>query len=173
MSVNRVFELIRKGEMILFCGAGMSIYAGYPSGAALVKLIYDSMTAEEKENVHPYLFLPELSEEYINLKLGKRNALLKILKDVFLMTPTNDHIHQIVTRIPQIKTIITTNYDCLFENVYGEDCNVVKSSTDIAYLQKSKTEIIKIHGDLSLPDSILISKTDYTKFFDSQTQNVM
>ncbi len=115
MSTNRVFELIRKGEVVLFCGAGMSVYAGYPSGKELAKMIYADMTDAERDSVDQNLVLPDLVEEYINLRLGKRNALLELCKRTFLKDPTSCHVHEIVGRIPQLKSIITTNYDCLLE----------------------------------------------------------
>jgi len=173
MSVQRVIELIRKGEVVLFCGAGMSLYAGYPSGSQLAQKIYASMTDEEKECLNENLALPDLAEEYVNLKLGKRNALLSICKEAFLKPPTANHLHLQISRIAQIKTVITTNYDELFENAYGENCSVVKASTDIPYLSKDKVQVLKIHGDLSMPNSVLICKSDYTKFFDSQQQELL
>ena len=32
MNKESLFELIRKEEVVLFVGAGLSIYAGFPSG---------------------------------------------------------------------------------------------------------------------------------------------
>lgn len=173
MSTQRVIELIRKGEVVLFCGAGMSLYAGYPSGRQLAQRIYESMTDPEKGCIDANLALPELAEEYVNLKLGKRNALISMCKEAFLKAPIADHLHRKVSRVAQIGTIITTNYDELFEHAFGENCSVVKVSADIPYLLKDKVQILKIHGDLSIPDSVLICKSDYTRFFDSQKQELL
>lgn len=37
MEKERIFELIRKEEVLLFAGAGLSRYAGYPSGKELAE----------------------------------------------------------------------------------------------------------------------------------------
>lgn len=170
---ERIHELIRKGEVVLFCGAGMSIEAGYPSGNALAKTIYDALTDDEREQISQQLTLPDLSEAYIDLKLGKRHALIQILKKEFSKEPTSLRLHQMLLHTPQIKTIITTNYDTLFERAYGDQAVVIKSNADVSYIPADKIQIIKIHGDLSVPDSVLISKSDYTRFFDSQKQELL
>lgn len=171
--LERVFELIRKEELILFCGAGTSMYAGYPSGKQLADTIYSKMTKDEIDQISTNLPLPDLTEEFINMRMGSRNALITILKDVFEKPPSTFHLHQILSCIPQIKTIITTNYDKLFELAYNNECSIIRNSIDLTYRNTVITEILKIHGDLSNPNSILISKSDYTKFFDTQKEELL
>jgi len=170
---DSIFELIRKGEVVIFCGAGTSISAGYPSGAQLAKAIHSNFSDEEKKLIADNLTLAELSEQYVNLKLGKRNALNRILKDIFEKTPGIEGIHHQLVQIPQIKTIITTNYDDLFERAYGNSANVIRSSEDVAYLDSKKVEIFKIHGDFTKIDNILITRSDYTRFFDSSNEELI
>jgi len=81
--LERVFELIKKEELILFCGAGMSIYAGYPSGKQLADKIYSKMTKDEIDQISTNLPLPDLTEEFVNMRMGSRKALITILKEVF------------------------------------------------------------------------------------------
>jgi hypothetical protein len=170
---DRIFDLIRRGEVIIFCGAGTSIAAGYPSGYQLAKTIYATLSDEEKQSIPDNLDLSDLAEQYVNLKLGKRNALNKILKDIFEKPSTGGSIHHQLAKIPQIKTIITTNYDDLFERAYGSSACVVRSSEDVAYLDGKKAEIFKIHGDFIKIDKILITRGDYTRFFDSQKEELI
>lgn len=170
---DRIYELIRKGEVVLFCGAGMSIEAGYPSGWALAQTIFNSLTEAERSQINGELTLPDLSEAYIDLKLGKRNSLVQILKQEFSKEPKSLTLHESLMHAPQIKTIITTNYDTLFEKAYGEHAVVIRQNEDVPYMPTDKVQIIKIHGDLSLPDSVLISKSDYTRYFDTQKQELV
>ncbi|MEB0280530.1 MULTISPECIES: SIR2 family protein [unclassified Mucilaginibacter] len=172
MALERLFELIRKEDVVLFCGAGMSIYAGYPSGYQLSQLIYEQLTAAESTEIGKGLTLPELTEELVNLRMS-RNSLTTILKDIYAKAPKDQSLHHKLAGIPHIKTILTTNYDRLFELAFDEDHSLIRSSADLPYIKKDKPEIFKIHGDLSLPDSILITKTDYTRFFDSQKEDVL
>jgi NAD-dependent SIR2 family protein deacetylase len=158
--------------VVLFCGAGMSMYAGYPSGYQLSQLIYDQLTAAEADEIGKGLTLPDLTEELVNLRMS-RNSLIALLKGIYAKAPADQSLHLKLAGIAHVKTIITTNYDQLFELAFGEDCSLIRSSVDLPYLKKGKPEVFKIHGDLSAPDSILITKTDYTRFFDSQKEDVL
>ena len=115
MSKERIFELIRKEETILFVGAGMSLYAGYPSGAGLAKIMYDNLTNDLQKDIEFTANLPKLAEDIYYLKGGNKNYLIENLKKEFQKEPTSSETHQLLSKIPQIKTIITTNYDTLFE----------------------------------------------------------
>src|SRR5690554_4158156 len=82
MAQQRLFELIRAEDVVLFVGAGFSLYAGYPSGAKLAKMVFDQLSSTEKKEI-PYTGnLPELCEDIYNLK-GNKNFLIRCLKDIF------------------------------------------------------------------------------------------
>lgn len=61
MANDRLFELIRKEEIILFIGAGMSLYAGYPSGAQLVKKLYKGLSPNHKQQIELNIRVPSAS----------------------------------------------------------------------------------------------------------------
>lgn len=44
MSKERIFELVRNEELLLFVGAGMSLYAGYPNGAKLAEILHETFS---------------------------------------------------------------------------------------------------------------------------------
>ena len=90
---SRLFELIRREEVVLFVGAGFSIDAGYPSGDSLRKIIYDDLNDSEKEEINEHLQLSELTEEFVQIR-GSRNSLIRILKDVYGIVPTEISKHQ-------------------------------------------------------------------------------
>ena len=115
MSKERIFELIRKEEAALFVGAGMSLYAGYPSGAKLAEILFNSLTTDLQNQLEFSTNLPKLAEDIYYLKGGNKNYLIETLKNEFQKEPTSIETHQLLAKIPQIKTIITTNYDTLFE----------------------------------------------------------
>jgi hypothetical protein len=39
--IERLISLIRNEEIVLWVGSGLSLYAGYPSGAAFCDIIYN------------------------------------------------------------------------------------------------------------------------------------
>jgi len=75
---SRLFELIRKEEVVLFVGAGFSINAGYPSGDKLCKRIFDDLSDTEKTDINDKLPLPELTEEFVQIRGNSRNSLITI-----------------------------------------------------------------------------------------------
>lgn len=171
---ERLFQLIRKEEVVVFLGAGVSIYAGFPSGEKLREKIYDSLTVAEKEEIPERLNLAELTEQIVRLRNGSRNSLIQILTKTFLKEPcTFPFVHQKLASIPHIKTIITTNYDRLLEKTYKDECSVIISDKQIPYMDQKKAEVFKIHGDLSDPESIIISQSDYNSFFRNNTEQTI
>lgn len=171
MYKENVFQLIRKEEVIIWVGAGMSMYAGYPSGVKLADILYQSLTEPEKSGVNPNLPLPNLAEEIYRIKGNKKNALIRNLKDAILNhKPASIEYHQKLAGIPHIKTIVTTNYDTLFERAYGDNAQVVIAPNQIPYLDKNKVQIFKAHGDLTAPDSVIVTNSDYNRFFKNNTE---
>ncbi|MDV3579778.1 hypothetical protein CMU79_17715 [Elizabethkingia anophelis] len=177
-----LFENISKEEVVLFAGAGLSLYAGFPSGNALRDIFFNSLNEAEKAHIIPNfreidenyvtqsLNLMDLTEDIFNLK-GNRNHLIKVLKDVFNKKPTSLHVHENIAKIPHLKNIITTNYDTLFEDVLGDTGEVILENSHIPYIDPKKRQIFKIHGDLSHIDRIILRKTDYNNFFKNNSES--
>ena len=164
-----LFQSISKGEVVLWAGAGLSLYAGLPSGARLREILYEGLTPLEKEEVRKNSDLSHLTDEICKLK-GNRNYIIKVLTSTFTKDFSSTETHKIISKIPHFKNIITTNYDRLFENVYGNKLNLIFSDSHTPYIDDKKVNLFKIHGDLSDPDSIIITKSDYNRFFENDTE---
>jgi len=172
MYIEKIFDLVRKEEVVLWVGSGFSKYAGYPVGDELSKILYDNLSKPEKKanNKLENLSLPDLSEEFVRLKLDSRTTLNTILQNIFLKAPKSLKFHELISNIPHIQSIITTNYDNSFELAYKESAIKITSQNDIAYID-GKIEIFKVHGDLKNFESIIITKSDYAKFFFNNEQS--
>lgn len=164
-----LFQSISKGEVVLWAGAGLSLYAGLPSGARLREILYEGLTPLEKEEVRKNSDLSHLTDEICKLK-GNRNYIIKVLTSTFTKDFSSTETHKIISKIPLFRNIITTNYDRLFENVYGNKLNLIFSDSHTPYIDDKKVNLFKIHGDLSDPDSIIITKSDYNRFFENDTE---
>lgn len=163
--MKELFEKVRREEVVLWVGAGFSIYAGYPSGNDLSRLLYDSLETELKLQIEKNLSLSDLSEEILRATNYDRNHLNILLNKIFNnINISSRHVHEKLKSIPHINTIITTNYDTLFEDVFGEDCQVFIKNKDVPKLSKKKIQIFKLHGDLKYPESIVITSSDYINF---------
>jgi hypothetical protein len=165
MDKQKLFEYIRGEDVVIWAGAGFSKYAGYPLGGQLCDLLYERLSDSEKRLVNPQMPLDVLSEEFVRLKDGDRTLLNEILEEVFLKVPKDTTQHELLAKIPHIKNIITTNYDELFEFSYRDGYTLLVKDQDVTKMQQNKVNIIKIHGDLSVPESIVLTKSDYSKFY--------
>lgn len=172
MSIHkeRLFELISNEDVILFAGAGLSLCAGYPSGNGLKEIFYNRLTKTEQEHINKNSSLSAMTEEIYDLK-SSRNFLISILKEIFLKTETSLETHLKIARIPHFKTIITTNYDCLFEKAFKDKGEVILDNSHIPYIDKNKTQIYKIHGDLSRNEKIILKTSDYNNFFVNHSES--
>ncbi|MGL2992693.1 SIR2 family NAD-dependent protein deacylase [Flavobacterium sp. TSSA_36] len=164
MEKESVFELIRKEEMILFAGAGMSLYAGFPSGKELAKILHKNLPISQQNEIELSSDLLQVSEDIFNIRNGNKNYLITKLKECFEIEPSSKETHQLLAKIPQIKTIITTNYDTLFEDT-NKNLQVIRRSSDYPIANSKKQQLFKIHGDLSDTTNIILTKSDYNKFF--------
>ncbi len=160
---NILIEKIRNRDVILWVGSGFSIVAGYPSAKQLGDIIKQNVESE-KLKFFENKELDGIAEEYT--QIYSREKLERILIDSFSAEPTNIEYHKMIAKIPQIETIITTNYDKLFEKAYAEDLVKIVSDIDIAKSANDKlVNLYKIHGCIDSPDKIIITKSDYRKFF--------
>lgn len=166
--IERIFELIRKEEVVLWVGSGFSKYAGYPLAQELVNELYNTLSVSEQKEINISLLLPDFAEEFVRLKMGDRSHLNAVLKKAFLKKNNSIRWHSMISKIPHIKTIITTNYDSLFEIAFGKDCIKLVREADVAKI-KNEIEIFKVHGDIGEVETIIITKSDYTKFFFNNT----
>ena len=165
-----IFQAISKGEVVLWAGAGLSLYAGLPSGVQLREILYEGLTPLEKEEVGKESDLSHLADEICALK-GNRNYIVQTLKNTFTRDFLSTETHKIISQIPHFRNIITTNYDSLFERVYDSNkLNIIFFDDHTPYIDDKKVNLFKIHGDLSAPNSIIITESDYNNFFSKDTE---
>lgn len=62
--------------------------------------------------------------------------------------------------------VITTNYDCFFENTFDGYKTFVGQDELIFSQLQGIAEIYKIHGSIQIPESIVINESDYNEFHD-------
>lgn len=168
--LERLLELISREDVILFAGAGLSKYAGYPMGAQLQKIFYDSLSPNGKIEIESTRSLADLTDDIFHLHQSN-NQIIRILKEYYTKPPISTSVHDTISIVSHFKTIITTNYDGLFEGAYKQNCEILYNNRHISLADPKKTHIYKIHGDLADSSSIIIKKTDYTNFFNSNSQN--
>jgi thiamin-phosphate kinase len=155
-----LIDEIRKGNCVLFIGAGLSIGAGLPSWEKLIRPLASEINLEKDVS------LLKVAQYYEN-KSGRHALISKILDalDTTHIEPSNSH--NILVDLP-INTWITTNYDDLLERtlIYKKrQHRVVIYNQNLPYISADKISLIKMHGDVRDQSSIIITENDYRNFF--------
>lgn len=164
--MERLISLIRNKEIVLWAGSGLSLYAGYPSGTEFCNIICNAAKTESDKEIllRHKAVLMNVAEEFE--QLYSRSELIGLVSTYFDRVPNiYPHAHYLCTQIPQINTIITTNYDHLFELVYGDNINTVVG-TQYKTSDKKPITLYKIHGDSSDSSSVILTSKDYATFYE-------
>jgi hypothetical protein len=165
--LDQISGEIRQGNIVLWTGAGFNHHAGLPSGAGLARLIRENSGPNERPDLESCGDdLSRVAECFVQMRQGVRDDLHRIVLKAMANDTADLALHVAISDMPQIDTIITTNYDNLFERVYGNRLGVITPSL-VGYrdaLQKG-VRLFKIHGDMAEPNSVLITTGDYTRFF--------
>ncbi len=167
-------DMVRQGKCVLFVGAGLSMQAGLPSWKGLMKSLVEAQTNlydEQRRELEKLLS----QEKYLELaefcKSRNLSEYVRVLEDKIKganAQPTETH--RKIFQTP-FAAIVTTNYDKLLERAYGLEnpgklANVRNHSEADALgklLFNGGTFILKSHGDIDRPSTIVLTSKDYQK----------
>lgn len=160
---QELIEATIKGKLVLFCGAGIST----ENKLVLPTSFYESIKKELDEKDDSDLSFSNLMEKYCELPNGRKKLLQEIKKrfDYINSFPELQRqatdFHQELSTIFLIKTIITTNWDNYFE----ECCAAIPITIakDIAFWNSEDRFVLKIHGSIQNPSTIIATTKDYKK----------
>ncbi|ELC4721462.1 SIR2 family protein, partial [Campylobacter coli] len=166
--LNTSIENIKKAHdenyLSIFAGAGISANSGLPTWSELIDNISKELYGNEKakENTEDNLVL---AEKFYN-QFGKNYYYQKLNEFI----PSNKQPHELHKKIIKLnlKNLITTNWDNLFEKAIGDEgCfyNIIKKDEDIGFAT-GFSKLIKIHGSLE-EQNIVFKEDDYLKYSDN------
>lgn len=141
-----------------------------PEGSSLFSRIADLIEKEYNEIWHE---LPTFENSRIkNEDVVKKGVTPFKLEIAEYCKETLAHPHNLEEEIDLLKGlsshsiggIITTNYDCFLEQVFPDFNTYVGQNELIFSNHQSVSEIYKIHGCCSKPNTIIINSEDYNEF---------
>lgn len=155
-------ERFAHGNGTVFVGAGISLGSRLPSWSELMSHLRTDLGTEISASTD-YLHIAELFETK-----HSRSVLVQYLKerlgDVrFQLTKT----HELIVGLP-VQRIYTTNFDTLLEQASQKkqiNRNVIFNASHVGFSDTSTLSIVKLHGDLGDPNSIVISARDFYSYF--------
>lgn len=176
---------LRAGQVVLFAGAGISLgthgQRGLPSAAELTRALaieadycraglcrdYDD---DKGRCAWPSGCLTSYSvaAEHYAERRG-RPALLDFLRkqiDIPDLKPLRTH--RAIARLP-LSVIITTNWDCLLDEALrdaGKRVAALVENYEVAFSNYGDALLVKMHGSIDRPHTIVVTERDYEEFFE-------
>jgi hypothetical protein len=171
---EELLDGFREGRVQLFVGAGASVAAGLPSWADLMKSMCAALRAEDRSVAGGELerFLEtgdflDVAEVYLST-VGEFQY-FRFLRQQFRREVKLAPIHSVLSSLP-LRTIYTTNYDKLLEAAFRAknvlDPSVVVYPQQLGYIAEDELRIIKLHGDIDHPPTIVLTRSDYNRYAD-------
>jgi hypothetical protein len=156
---------IGKQRVILFVGSGISAGLGLPTWEEFIGRLGTDFAFEPDEFLTLSSDFRSLAEFY-RLEKGSLTELCSKMAREWKVSDEKlaaSQAHRLIVRL-DFPLVYTTNYDHLLERAYqleGKSFNSVVSTHDIARSDPALPTIIKFHGDLDDPSSVVLAETDY------------
>lgn len=147
----------------IFAGAGLSVSSGYVNWKDLLT----DLAKEIGLDIDVESDLTSIAQYHVNENGNNRYGITRKILEEFTEDAKESENHRIIARLP-ITSIWTTNYDLLIEkSLINEKKNVdVKFKEKQLLYTKPKRDVVvyKMHGDVSEPDSTILTKQDYEQY---------
>ena len=152
------------GNAAYFIGAGISIDSNLPGWLDLIKPFADKIGIKDLSGQN----MPLIAQYVINENAGNRWPFITAITHKLRRKFSPNAYHEAISKT-FLKTIWTTNYDNLLENLF-ENSSVDVKFTDESIARdvpETQIEVIKMHGCIfnSTVDDLVISQADYDDFF--------
>lgn len=156
----------KRGDCIVVAGAGLSAGAGMPLASDIREILGNEIEKNISDYDYKFLSFPSVARAYemvfdrAHLCQILEKSLQSIEKEISV-----SEVHRIL--IENFKTIVTTNWDNLFEKAadqLGVPYCVVTRDKEIAFITGEKKIIIKMHGSMCQPDTLVVTTSDYDNY---------
>ena len=154
-SILNIKDSLDNNNLSIFAGSAVSLDSNLPSWQDLIDKLKKALNSKEKD----FLKVAELF--YIQFK---ENIYYKTINEFFPLNSKPNLLHTKIVSM-NIKNIITTNWDDLFEKAIeqeGKFFDIIKKEDDIGYTLSFK-KFIKIHGSLDMKN-IVFKESDYLDY---------
>ncbi len=169
---KEIFDASQNGELVLFCGAGIST-----ENKNVLPFSFYKAIQEELKITDNTLSFSKLMQMYCDLPNGRRK-LLKKIKERFEYIHSFPELERAATKFHRelaelyfIKTIITTNWDTYFERCCA--ATPITTPEDYVFWDENERCVLKIHGSINNLGSIIATEDDYVKCTQSLERGII
>jgi len=161
---KEIIEAAINGNLVLFCGAGIST-----EGKTVLPFSFYTSIKDELGITDDSISFSHLMQQFCDMPNGRRK-LLKKIRDRFKYIHSFPELerqatafHRELAEVYPIQTIITTNWDTYFEDCCGAIPITIRE--DFAFWDDNSRCVLKIHGSIQNLSSIIATANDYNKRF--------
>ncbi|GAA8265585.1 hypothetical protein HpNP110_11000 [Helicobacter pylori] len=157
-SIENIRKAHNESYLSIFAGAGISTESKLPKWGDLIHELQKRLYSDTKENEDYLVF----AEKFYN-QFGE-SFYYQTLKSLIPDNAKPNDLHLGIVKL-NIKNLITTNWDNLFEQAINEEgrfFNIIKSDKDIGS-STGFTRFIKMHGSLD-ENNIVFKEQDYLEY---------
>lgn len=170
---QELLHSLRSGTLVPMIGSGFSIPSQVPSWSAVIErlltvLIDDEVPGAEqllgsfKEGHISHIAAPELTQA-LRGKYDLRQAIARELKHPFAPSRYHDHLFS-----THFDIVITTNWDKIIERHFsdlGRPLQTIVTPAQLRFFdEKTRTQLVKMHGTCDDPDSMIIAADEYANY---------
>lgn len=174
MIPKELYEEIKKGNCVIFAGAGISTEGGIYGQPTFYYQIKEECNLKDDGTE---LSFPELTQLYCDkIDGGHKNKLIrKIIERIEEFSEYGEIywattiFHRYITQVPFFSRIITTNWDTFFERELNVLVPMVEDN-NIPFWDDKKRQILKIHGCVTRPHTIIATSKDYDKLIITESK---
>lgn len=167
---NRLEQSIKRNELIIFVGAGLSKNHGLPTWNKIIEDLLEDPETDIKnanillQNLESRLMSPlEILEKIKNDK----SIILEHFENCLNIDNLVSDIHKELSSIT--KMFITTNFDKLIEFNTGIKTIITHDSNyNLQKIGKKKEFVIKLHGDIENLDKCVIFNEQYENLYNTE-----
>jgi hypothetical protein len=163
---------IRARKVHLFVGSGVSASAGMlgwqdligemANGIKKENTAHSAKELDEFLSRADYIDIAELFRETVGL-----SAYLRFLRERYRRDAPVSPLLKAIAKL-EVRIVFTTNYDKLLETAFRRNAKidppVIIYPTQLNYIEEEETRIIKVHGDIDHPSSIVLTRKDYAEY---------
>jgi len=157
---------IQNEDCVTFLGAGASTESIKYFGRNLVETVAETCDFPHKS----HLSFPKLAQYYCDtMDGGFKGRLVREIRDYLDLFMEYGEarnsvtmIHRIIAKIGFFRIIITTNWDVFMEREL--DILPIVRDSDLVYWDDNKRQLIKLHGCISQPETMVATEDDYNDF---------
>jgi hypothetical protein len=164
---EKLATLAADGKLALFLGAGVSVAAGLPSWGGLLAALAGraGMSADEQKALDNLRSAQDQATVIERRFEDAQKDLGEAIGDVVGARRHYALPHALLAALP-VREAITTNYDRLFDDAWGLADPGGLSILPGTPAADARRWLVKMHGCLSDPDRIVLTRASYTRYDD-------